>query len=146
MSPTEQYESDFYAWTQTTARRVREGRFAEVDLNAIAGEIEDMGKRDLREVNNRMAILIAHLLKWQFQPDRRSPSWRSTIAVQRTDIADLLTQSPSLKRKLSAKLPQTYERAKQIASAETGLGGESAFPVSCPYALAELLDFGFLRE
>ena len=137
------YDTDFFAWTQATARLVREGRFAEVDLKTVAGEIEDMGRRDLRELNSRMSVLIAHLLKWQFQAEHRSPSWRSTVAVQRADIDGLLGQSPSLKRKLASNLATNYERAKVIAAAETGLPGESAFPIRCPYTVSEILSTEF---
>lgn len=78
------YDSDFFEWTQLSAELIRRGRLNEADLEHIAEEIEDMGKRDRREVRSRLIVLIAHLLTWQHQPERRSQSWRESIVEQRS--------------------------------------------------------------
>jgi hypothetical protein len=77
------YETDFYRWTQETAEKLRQGRLAEVDLEQIAEEIEEMGRSERHELRNRLAVLLAHLLKWQYQPDWRGNSWLFTIEEQR---------------------------------------------------------------
>jgi len=137
------YEQDFYAWTQRTADLLRAGRFAEADIEHVAEEIEDMGRRDLRELNSRVQVLMKHLLKWQTQPKRRSRSWSGTIASQRSELEGLLTQSPSLRPKLAGGLGSNYDQAVKLAAAETGLRKE-AFPPSCPYRVEQLLDDDFL--
>jgi Domain of unknown function DUF29 len=139
----EGYEQDFYAWTQRTAELLRAGRFDEADIEHVAEEIEDMGRRDVRELNSRMQVLLAHLLKWQVQPDRRSPSWRATITTQRLELDGVLAQSPSLRPKLASGLSDNYARAVKRAAAETGLGSER-FPATCPYGVEQVLDEDFL--
>jgi Domain of unknown function DUF29 len=139
----EGYEQDFYAWTQRTAELLRAGRFDEADIEHVAEEIEDMGWRDVRELNSRMRVLLAHLLKWQFQPDQRSASWRGTISAQRQELDSVLEQSPSLRPKLETGLADNYTRAVKRAAAETGLGSER-FPATCPYAVEQVLDEDFL--
>lgn len=137
------YEQDFYAWTQRTAALLRAGRFDEADIAHVAEEIEDMGRRDLRELNGRVQVLMAHLLKWQVQPEGRGTSWPATIATQRLELDSLLEQSPSLRPKLVDGLAVNYERAVKRAMAEAGLGRER-FPASCPYGVDDVLDEDFL--
>jgi len=139
------YDVDFFEWTQRTAGQLRARRFARVDIEHVAEEIEDMGKRDLRELNSRMEVLLAHLLKWKLQPRKRSRSWRATIVVQRREIDATLQDSPSLRRRLVSARPSNYEGAVARAAAETGLG-VTAFPPSCPFSIEEILDVGFLPD
>ena len=65
------YDQDFFEWTRHHARLLREGRVAEADLAHLAEEIEDVGKRDQRELRSRLEVLLVHLLKWTAQPDLR---------------------------------------------------------------------------
>jgi len=69
------YETDIVAWANEQAQLVRAGRFELLDLEHIAEEIEDVGKSEQRELASRMTILLAHLLKWQFQPEQQGRSW-----------------------------------------------------------------------
>ena len=137
------YEQDFYAWTQRTAALLRAGRFDEADIDHVAEEIEDMGRRDVRELNRRVQILLAHLLKWQTQSDQRSRSWRSTITVQRLELEGLLAQSPSLRPKLESGLGNNYARAVKRSAAETGIAADRFAP-ACPYRVDQILDEDFL--
>ena len=100
-----------------------------------------MGKRDLRELNSRMEVLVAHLLKWKLQPRKRSNSWRATIVAQRREIAAVLKDSPSLRPRLAGKT--NYEGVVERAAAETGIDVET-FPSSCPFSIEEILDLRFL--
>jgi len=137
------YDIDFYSWTQRTAALLRAHRFDEIDVEHAAEEIEDMGKRDLKELNSRVQVLLLHLLKWQNQPDGRSPSWQTTIVTQRIEIEALLRQSPSLRPKLTSELVQNYANAVKRAVPETGLRKED-FPVGCPFTIEQILDEEFL--
>jgi hypothetical protein len=90
------YESDVVAWANEQARLIRAGRFDQLDIEHIAEEIEDVGKSEQRELSNRMSVLLAHLLKWQYQPERRGASWERTIKEQRRRVLRRLEQTPSL--------------------------------------------------
>lgn len=140
-----QYEQDFYAWSLHSARLIRAGKLSEIDTEHLAEEIESMGKSEKREFMNRFAILIAHLLKWQFQPGRRSNSWKYTIKEQRLQLLELLEESPSLKHDLPAKIKSIYEHARTIALRDTGLD-ENNLPPSCPFSIDESLTMDFLPK
>src|SRR5215472_16561668 len=94
----ELYDRDFFEWTQCNAALLRAGRFDHADIEHIAEELEGMGKRDQRELESRLQVLLMHLLKWKYQPAKRSSSWEGTIDTQRDEIGRLLRQAPSLKR------------------------------------------------
>lgn len=142
---TDQYDRDFLEWTRMTATQLRRRRFAEIDVEHTAEEIEDMGKRDVDELCSRMEALIAHLLKWKQQPRKRSSSWRATVVTQRLEIHRLLRRSPSLRRHLLIEATENYQGAVKRAAAETGLG-KSTFPSECPFSIEQILDEEFLPD
>ena len=140
------YDKDINAWAQEQARLLRAGRFEMLDIEHIAGEIEDVGKSEQRELASRMAVLLAHLLKWQYQPERRGASWEKTIKAQRKEIAYALGESPSLAPKLQEPrwLDMVWARAVAQAVGETGL---DCFPEECPWAIqGEVLAQSWLPE
>jgi len=139
------YEQDFYAWANQQAALLRAGKLSAADIEHIAEEIESMGKTEKRELVNRLAVLLLHLLKWQFQPMLRGPSWRATIRIQRLDIARHMTDNPSLQAKLDEAIRDGYRKAAIRASAETGLT-EGTFPEVCPWSFDQLMDDGFWPE
>jgi hypothetical protein len=139
---TSKYDVDFFRWTQETAEHIRNGRFDEINRNALAEEIEDMGKRDRREVRSRAIVLIAHLLKWKLQPERRGDSWRNTIDEQRYQLELMFDDSPSLMHLLDHELPLLYMRAARDVLRETGIDP----PPTCPFATGEILDEDYLPE
>ncbi len=139
------YDEDFAVWTAETARLLRAGRFDEVDIEHVAEEIEDMGKRDKRELYSRLTVLIADLLKWKWQPERKTRSWRSTIVTQRAELRRLFEQSPSLQAIVHDAVDDVYSDALDRATAETGLPGRT-FPRKCPFTPDEILDLSFLSE
>jgi hypothetical protein len=139
------YEKDFYAWANEQAALLRGGRVAEADIAHIAEEIESMGKTEKRELVARLTVLLLHLLKWRHQPNLQGVSWRTTIKVQRLDIADLLEDNPSLKNQLPDALARAYRKAIQEAERETGLP-ETAFPATCPWSFEQATDAGFWPE
>ena len=130
------YQSDVAAWSQEQARLLRARRFDLLDIEHIAGEIEDVGKSEQRELASRLTVLLAHLLKWQFQPERRGSSWEKTIKAQRKEVCYGLEESPSLKPKLDeAKwLDMVWAKAVAQAANETGL---DCFPDVCPWAIQD---------
>ena len=140
---TTSYETDIAAWANEQAQLVRAGRFELLDLEHIAGEIEDVGKSEQRELANRMSLLIAHLLKWQFQSGRQGTSWQVTIRNQRRAILLHLKQVSSLKSKLndSEWLEIVWGDAVYQASKETGLDN---FPETCPWSIEDILTDGWM--
>lgn len=138
----ELYASDFYAWTQETARLLKAGQWDEVDVEHLTEEIESMGASERYQFVNRLRILLAHLLKWQFQPALRSHSWKYTIVEQRLALEDLLKDSPSLQNFLEEAILRGYRLAVVLAIKETGLD-KKIFPESCPYRPEEILDETF---
>jgi hypothetical protein len=139
------YEKDFYQWLEHTADLVREGRFEEIDREVLIDELEGLGTRDKRELANRLIILMAHLLKWQHQPEARSSGSVGSIAEQRLQIAGQLEDSPSLRGMLADAAEKAYPKTIALAARETGLPPDR-FPAECPFSLSQLLDETFLPE
>jgi hypothetical protein len=137
------YDEDFFEWTRRNAELLRAGQLQQADIEHIAEEIEDMGKRDRRELNSRVRVLLIHLLKWQLQPRRRSRSCNDTIISQRIEIDGILGQSPSLLPKICDYLVENYKDAVRLAVIETGLPVDR-FPGECPFTVEQLLDPEFL--
>ena len=127
------YETDVVAWANEQAGFVRAGRFDQLDLKHIAEEIEDVGKSEQRELASRMAVLLAHLLKWEHQPARRSKSWQYTLTTQRKEVAYVISEAPSLRTKFFDErwLDIVWSKAKSQAESETGLDIDT-FPEVCP--------------
>lgn len=142
---TNVYHQDFCLWISRNVELLRKGRLSEIDIHNIAEELEDMGKNQQRELVNRLRMLFAHLLKWQFQPDRRSDSWKGTIIEQRNQIKQLLKISPSLKHQLDEKLADAYSDAIEYAALETGIP-ESDLLKICPYSSEQVLDKTFYPD
>jgi uncharacterized protein DUF29 len=136
------YDRDFYAWSREQAELLRAGKLAQADIEHIAEEIDSMGRTEKRELISRLSVLLLHLLKWRYQPEKRGPSWEASIHVQRYDIEDHLDDNPSLKPLLPQALASAYRRASLEAVAETGLPG-ATFPEACPWTVEQVLDGGF---
>ncbi|HPE70713.1 MAG TPA: DUF29 domain-containing protein [Candidatus Competibacter sp.] len=132
------YERDLFAWAMRNAAFLREGRLGEIDRMNIAEELESMGRSERRALGSRLAILMMHLLKWRYQPERRGRSWRATIREQQRQVAWLLDDNPSLRPELQGLIANTYIDAVLMAVAETNLD-EGIFPVSCPFVWEQLM-------
>ncbi|MCB2263038.1 MAG: DUF29 domain-containing protein [Candidatus Thiosymbion ectosymbiont of Robbea hypermnestra] len=140
---TSKYEQDFYAWTQEQAGFLRARRYSELDSDHLLEELEDMGARERRELINRLKVLLAHLLKWRFQPQRQSRSWAATIKEQRLSVQDLLDDNPSLRGVLDSQITKAYRLARLVAVKETDLD-EATFPETCPFSRDEISDENYL--
>lgn len=136
------YEGDFYGWALQQAKLLRAGRLAEADVGNIAEEIESMGRGEKRELVNRLAVLLLHLLKWVHQPERRGKSWCLTIEEQRRQIGRHMGESPSLQPLVDQVLAEAYGDAVIRAERETDLPRDMS-PWSCPYMFEQLMDANF---
>ena len=139
------YEADFHAWALEQATLLRSGRLSEADAAHIAQEIEFMGKSEKRELVSRLTVLLLHLLKWRFQPGRRSASGKTSISNTRDDISDHLIDNPSLRGQLDEAISAAFRRAHRLAVSETGLS-EDTFPQSCPWTSEAILGEYFWLE
>jgi len=139
------HEQDFYAWTRQQTDALRSGAFSDLDVAALIEELESMGANEKRELSHRLALLIGHLLKWVYQPERRGNSWLATIKEQRLNIADVLQDNPSLKYHLEQQFVKVYIKAVLFAVRETDLP-QTAFPESSPFTLGQVLDESFLPQ
>ena len=138
------YERDETAWLEAMAGLIRDRHLGELDYENLGEYLADMARRDRREVESRLAVLIAHLLKWGHRPRRRSGSWRATIEVQRQELVRLL-ESGTLRNHAEAVLRRVYADGVRQAAAETSLP-VSTFPPECPYTLDQLEGFDLLAE
>lgn len=145
LQPQTLYEQDFYLWTQTIVQQLREHKLNEIDLPNLIEEIESMGRSEKRELKSRLIVLLMHLIKWQYQPEKRSESWRSTITEQRICIEALLEDSPSLQPILTEVFEDCYQKARLKASDETGIK-LNFFPKESPFNLEETLNNYFLSN
>jgi hypothetical protein len=139
------YERDFYLWLEQQAAMLREGRLDGLDVANLLEEIEDIGRSDRKAIKSNLAVVLLHLLKYEFQPKRRSRNWLDSILEHRQRLRDDLAESPSLKSHLEAVFPAAYADARARAIVQTGLS-ERAFPRISPYTLVQALDPEFLPE
>lgn len=139
------YDVDVIAWANEQARLLRSGQFSKLDIEHIAEEIEDVGKSEKRELRSRMAVLLAHLLKWQYQTGYRGNSWRRTIKEQRRGIVGCLKETPSLKADLNQSdwWEWVWADAISLAVKENGL---DCFPESCPWDFDQIMNPDFWPE
>lgn len=136
----ELYDIDIAAWAGRQSDALRRRAANEVDWDNVAEEIADVGRSEEREVESRLAIACQHLLKWEFQPQHRSNSWRGSIAGARTEIARVLRRNLSLKSYPATVLADAYRDGREVAEAETGL---LDLPAVCPWTIEQVLDRSF---
>lgn len=142
------YETDFYSWTQEQAAALKKAARAKLNMPApldwenLAEEIESLGRSQESELESRYFRLLAHLLKWRHQPEQRSGSWRGTIIEQRSRLAKLLRQNPSLKPRRGEFFEEAYADARELAAGETGLP-IGTFPEQPPWTIEQAEDRGF---
>jgi len=125
------YERDFHAWLIEQARHVRDGRWAAIDRENLAEEIESLGREQFNKLESALRVLMLHLLKWDHQPTKRSRGWALSVRAQRLEIEDVLSDNPSLKPRVAEAITRGYRKARVEAAKETGLD-EDVFPATCP--------------
>jgi hypothetical protein len=137
------YEDDFYGWTQEQAELLRLNVLSGLDTVHVAEEIEAIGMNEKRAISHQLQRLLAHLLKWRYQPTHRTLSWRRSIRQARDIIADVLEDSHTLDDYPAQRLRIAYRRARRDATEDTGLP-LATFPESCEWSIDEILREGFL--
>ena len=137
------YDQDYYLWLKTTQEQLATGDFSALDVANLVEELADLGKSEKRAVESNLTILIMHLLKYQYQPQKRSNSWQFTIREHRRRLEKLFKDSPSLKQYFSEVFNECYQDARELAAAEMGLPLET-FPPQIPFIKEDILNPAFL--
>ncbi len=138
------YETDYLRWIESNLEKLRQKNYQQVDWENLLEEIEDMGRSERRSLESNLIVLLLHLLKWQYQPEKRTGSWERSILEHRRRIKKALKESPSLKPYLSTIIDENYQEAVKQAKAETKLPLDT-FPQQCPYLLISILDDEFFE-
>lgn len=139
------YEEDFYGWAMKNVSLLKQGKLKEADMEHIIEELEEMGNSKENELFSRLAVLLTHLLKGQYQPNFRSHSWINTLKEQRFRVKRVLKKNPGLKGDLEETFKDAYIAATFRATDETGLD-EKTFPSICPYTFEKCLNDEFFPE
>jgi hypothetical protein len=137
------YSQDCNLWIKQTTKLLRENRWQEIDIEHLIEEFEGVGKSEQRGISSQLTRLLLHLLKWEYQPSRRSDSWLDSITDARFQIELAMEDSPSLKNYPLDELAQSYQRARRKAAKQTGIA-LSIFPEYCPYSLDFVLQEDWL--
>jgi DNA polymerase elongation subunit (family B) len=145
VSPPATYDGDFHQWAVEQGRALRSKNPDSIDWDNVAEEIETLGRSEKREIESRLTVALLHLLKWQFQPEKRKGGWEASIKIQRRRLRKTLAENPSLQHHPEQELDDTYLEARLKTSLETGLEFE-AFPEICPYSVEQVLDDNFLPD
>jgi hypothetical protein len=136
------HESDFYTWAFETAHALREQRPLNLDWDNIAEELEDVGISQERAFESHLRVLLAHLLKWAYEPGHRSKSWKFSVENSRDDLKEILDRNPGLRQRIPMLFSASYRRARRDAASETTLD-EDEFPVTPPWSYDQVVDEAF---
>ncbi|MDY6781878.1 MAG: DUF29 domain-containing protein [Cyanobacteriota bacterium] len=144
-SLNELYEKDFQMWIEETVKRLRDRSFDLIDLENLIEEVEDMGKSQKDAIESNLTVLLLHLLKYRYQPQKRidSKSWLYSIVEHRRRLLRSFKKNPSLKRYFYDVFEECYQDARQDAKTETQLPLKT-FPETCPFLTEEVIDPDFL--
>ena len=139
------YDEDFCLWLETTAELLKNRQLENLDYDNLIEEIEAMGRSEKHSLDSNLIVVLMHLLKYKYQPQKRSRSWLSSIFEHRRRLIKAFKTSPSLKRYYQEVFDECYQYAVKQASIETGLPLNS-FPNTSPFTREETLDFDFLPQ
>jgi len=141
------YDQDYWQWTQQQIQSLQKGHWTALDIDNLVEELETLGRSEQREIGSYLQVLMMHLLKCEYQPEKRTSSWNQTLNHCRHKIQDCLEDTPSLQRFLHDPewLTKYYRRARRDAAGETNKP-LSLFPEYCPYTIEQILDSNFLRD
>ena len=139
------YETDFNLWIEQTVNQLKNGQIQDLDIENLIEEVQSMGSNDKREIKSRLIVLIMHLLKYKYQPKKKTKSWISTIITQRNELELVLENSPSLNPFLKENISECYQKARKNASMETKLP-LTTFPLECPFTPEQIIDYDYFPD
>jgi hypothetical protein len=133
------YDQDFCLWAETMANLLKKRQLEHLDYENLIEEIEDMSGSQKDALESNLEVLLTHLLKWQYQPEKITDSWRYSIFEHRKRIFKAFRKSPSLKRHFEQIIDEVYDDARKSASVETRLSLRT-FPENNPFTKEEILN------
>jgi hypothetical protein len=139
------YEKDFCLWIEQAIKLLSENRLTELDRENLIEEISDMGNSQKHGLESNLEVILMHLLKYKYQPDKRTNSWRSTLFEHRRRLHKAFKTSPSLKSHFTNEFNDCYAAARELAAIETGLD-ISLFPLESPFTPNQTLDKSYLPD
>jgi len=139
---TRLYETDFYGWLMQQSHLLKTGEFKQLDITNLVEELQSLGKQQRQELRNRLGVLLGHFLKWQFQPEKRTKSWRATIREQRREIVRLMNENPSLQPYVEEAMLYGYQSGLDLVVRETPLDYPD-LPEDCIYNFTQVCDANF---
>jgi Domain of unknown function DUF29 len=137
------YDRDFGLWIETTVNLLKQNQFEQIDLGNLIEEIESMGRKEKSAVRSNLIVVLIHLLKWKYQSEKQTNSWKSSIREHRRRLRDDFKTSPSLKPYFMQEFAECYQDARELAADETGLELQ-LFPIESPFTPEQALDPEFL--
>ncbi len=137
------YDRDYHLWLEETAQLLKTKNFSQLDIKNLIEEIETLGRSERNKIISSLRLIYQHLLKWQYQPEKRSTSWTNTIDRERDNICDYVEDMPSLKKMLDNPeiIAKAYRRGRRDAIKETGI---TNLPADCPFTIQQVLDSNYL--
>ena len=142
---TNLYDRDYALWLEAQVQALKDGNLKAIDLGNLIEEIEDMGRSQKDAVDSNLVVVLLHLLKYKYQPEKRSNSWKASIREHRRRLRKSFKASPSLKRYCEIGFQENYQDARAGAADETGLALDT-FPSESPFTLDEALDADYLPD
>ena len=142
---TNLYETDFNLWIEQTVKQLKNGQIQDLDIENLIEEVQSMGSNDKREIKSRLIVLIMHLLKYKYQPKKKTKSWTSTIITQRNELELVLENSPSLNPFLKENISECYQKSRKNAARETKLP-LTTFPLECPFTSEQIIDSDYFPD
>ncbi|APB32732.1 hypothetical protein GlitD10_0421 [Gloeomargarita lithophora Alchichica-D10] len=139
------YEQDFCLWLEETVASLKSGHLEKLDVENLIEEIETIGRSEKQALRSNLEVILMHLLKYKYQSEKRSNSWRYTLLEHRRRLEDSFQFSPSLRRYFLETFAYCYQGARKLASVETGMS-ITLFPLECPFTAEQVLDEDFLPE
>ena len=137
------YKTDFVRWVDTTVKQLQAKNYGDVDWENLIEEVADMSRRERKRLKSNLIVVLLHLLKWHYQPNHRSGSWKGSIREHRRRMNEDLNDSPSLRPYFQDIFAECYASARDQVADETGLPLET-FPMACPYSPQHSIDPSYL--
>jgi hypothetical protein len=133
------YEADYVAWLDHQVALLKADRWSDVDKDNLIGEVESLGRSEFKGFVSAFEIVIAHMLKWDFQPERRSNSWIASIVEHRQRLEQELEDSPSYSVRIGDALRRAWRPARALAAVETDMPLKQ-LPAELPYSFEDVMN------
>lgn len=115
-----------YQTAAAVQQALQEGNIPEA-TTGIQELIDALARSEKRALRSQLTRLMAHVIKWKSQPERRSRSWIATIYGAREEIADIQEEVPSLTKDVILEM---WDRCLRLGKREAEGEIDQKLPVS----------------